>query len=53
MINTVLKTKNKYAKTVRNTESGEDERDSKDMISKAELFGTDAKGLYMLNTDSA
>lgn len=32
-------------------EQGEEERNASDMITKMELFGTDAKGLYMLNSE--
>ncbi len=32
-------------------EQGEEEKNASDMISKMELFGTDAKGLYMLNNE--
>ena len=34
-------------------EQGEEEKNSSDLITKMELFGTDAKGLYMLNTELA
>lgn len=32
-------------------EQGEEEKSASDMITKMELFGTDAKGLYMLNSE--
>ena len=32
-------------------EQGEEETNAKDLITKMELFGTDAKGLYMLNQE--
>jgi ferritin len=32
-------------------EQGEEETNANDLISKMELFGTDAKGLYMLNQE--
>ena len=32
-------------------EQGEEEKNASDMITKMELFGTDAKGLYMLNSE--
>lgn len=32
-------------------EQGEEEKNAADMITKMELFGTDAKGLYMLNSE--
>ncbi len=32
-------------------EQGEEETNANDMISKMELFGSDAKGLYMLNSE--
>lgn len=32
-------------------EQGEEEKNAGDMITKMELFGTDAKGLYMLNSE--
>lgn len=32
-------------------EQGEEEKNSSDMITKMELFGSDAKGLYMLNSE--
>ena len=32
-------------------EQGEEEKNASDMITKIELFGTDAKGLYMLNSE--
>lgn len=34
-------------------EQGEEETNARDMISKMELFGTDAKSLYMLNQELA
>ena len=34
-------------------EQGEEEKNASDMITKMELFGTDAKGLYMLNSELA
>ena len=34
-------------------EHGEEEKNASDMITKMELFGTDAKGLYMLNSELA
>ncbi len=34
-------------------EQGEEEKNATDMITKMELFGTDAKGLYMLNSEMA
>ena len=34
-------------------EQGEEEKNAEDMIKKMELFGTDAKGLYMLNAENA
>ncbi len=34
-------------------EQGEEETNANDLISKMELFGTDAKGLYMLNQELA
>lgn len=34
-------------------EQGEEEKNSSDLITKMELFGTDAKGLYMLNSELA
>ena len=34
-------------------EQGEEEKNASDMITKMELFGTDAKGLYMLNSEMA
>ena len=34
-------------------EQGEEEKNSGDMITKMELFGSDAKGLYMLNSELA
>ena len=32
-------------------EQGEEEKNASDMITKMELFGGDAKGLYMLNSE--
>ena len=32
-------------------EQGEEEKSASDLITKMELFGTDAKGLYMLNSE--
>lgn len=32
-------------------EQGEEEKNASDMVTKMELFGTDAKGLYMLNAE--
>ena len=32
-------------------EQGEEEKNAADLITKMELFGTDAKGLYMLNSE--
>jgi len=32
-------------------EQGEEEKNANDLITKMELFGTDAKGLYMLNSE--
>lgn len=32
-------------------EQGEEEKNATDMITKMELFGTDAKGLYMLDNE--
>lgn len=32
-------------------EQGEEEKNASDMVTKMELFGTDAKGLYMLNSE--
>lgn len=32
-------------------EQGEEEKNASDMITKMEMFGTDAKGLYMLNNE--
>ena len=32
-------------------EQGEEEKSATDMVTKMELFGTDAKGLYMLNSE--
>ena len=34
-------------------EQGEEEKNAEDMIKKMKLFGDDAKGLYMLNTEMA
>ena len=34
-------------------EQGEEEKNAEDMIKKMELFGEDAKGLYMLNAEMA
>lgn len=34
-------------------EQGEEEKNSSDLITKLELFGSDAKGLYMLNSELA
>ena len=34
-------------------EQGEEEKNSADLIRKMELFGGDAKGLYMLNSELA
>ena len=34
-------------------EQGEEEKNAEDMIKKMELFGSDAKGLYMLNSEMA
>ena len=34
-------------------EQGEEEKNAEDMIKKMELFGSDAKGLYMINSESA
>ena len=34
-------------------EQGEEEKNASDMITKMELFGDDAKGLYMLNSEMA
>lgn len=34
-------------------EQGEEEKNAEDMIRKMELFGDDAKGLYMLNSELA
>ena len=34
-------------------EQGEEEKNAADLITKMELFGTDAKGLYMLNSELA
>ena len=34
-------------------EQGEEEKNAEDLIKKMELFGTDAKGLYMLNSELA
>ena len=35
------------------TEQGEEEKNAADLITKMELFGSDAKGLYMLNSELA
>ena len=32
-------------------EQGEEEKNANDMITKMKLFGSDAKGLYMLNSE--
>ena len=32
-------------------EQGEEEKNAGDLITKMELFGSDAKGLYMLNSE--
>ena len=32
-------------------EQGEEEKNASDLITKMELFGADAKGLYMLNSE--
>ena len=32
-------------------EQGEEEKNASDLIMKMELFGSDAKGLYMLNSE--
>ena len=32
-------------------EQGEEEKNASDMITKMDLFGADAKGLYMLNSE--
>ena len=32
-------------------EQGEEEKNASDLITKMELFGSDAKGLYMLNSE--
>ena len=32
-------------------EQGEEEKNSADLITKMELFGSDPKGLYMLNSE--
>ena len=32
-------------------EQGEEEKTASDLITKMELFGSDAKGLYMLNSE--
>ena len=32
-------------------EQGEEEKNAADLITKMELFGSDAKGLYMLNSE--
>ena len=34
-------------------EQGEEEKNAADLITKMELFGSDAKGLYMLNSELA
>lgn len=34
-------------------EQGEEEKNASDLITKMELFGSDAKGLYMLNSELA
>ena len=34
-------------------EQGEEETNASDLISKMELFGSDPKGLYMLNSELA
>ena len=34
-------------------EQGEEEKNAEDMIKKMKLFGSDAKGLYMLNSEMA
>ena len=34
-------------------EQGEEEKNATDMITKMELFGSDSKGLYMLNSEMA
>ena len=34
-------------------EQGEEEKNASDMITKMELFGSDSKGLYMLNSEMA
>ena len=34
-------------------EQGEEEKNANDMVTKMELFGSDAKGLYMLNSELA
>ena len=34
-------------------EQGEEEKNSADLITKMELFGNDARSLYMLNTELA
>ncbi len=34
-------------------EQGEEEKNASDMITKMELYGSDAKGLYMLNSELA
>ena len=34
-------------------EKGEEEKNAEDLIKKMELFGDDAKGLYMLNSELA
>ncbi len=37
----------------RSKEQGEEETNANDLISKMELFGSDPKSLYMLNTELA
>ena len=34
-------------------EQGEEEKTAEDLVKKMELFGGDAKGLYMLNSEMA
>ena len=34
-------------------EQGEEEKNASDLITKMELFGSDARGLYMLNQELA
>jgi len=34
-------------------EQGEEEKNSLDLITKMQLFGSDTKGLYMLNSELA